>query len=77
MFSAEDARALSESRPNEVLSGFFAPIVEVRQPPGKGRGIFAAENIPRGFTYIWSGAMLRGGKFEDGCRFQKVPSLYS
>jgi hypothetical protein len=57
--------------PREV-DGFFAPI-EVRQSPGKGRGVFAAEDIPRGH-HIWSGTVQRA-KFDSGLDFMKFLDL--
>jgi hypothetical protein len=53
--------------PNEV-DGFFAPI-EVQQSPGKGRGLFAAEDIPRG-QHIWSGA-IQMATFDSGLDYKK------
>jgi hypothetical protein len=53
--------------PNEV-DGFFAP-VEVQQIPGKDRGLFATEDIPRG-QHIWSGAIQRA-RFESGIDYKK------
>jgi hypothetical protein len=53
--------------PNEV-DGFFTP-VEVQQSPGKGRGVFATEDIPRG-QHIWSGAIQRA-QFESGVDYKK------
>jgi hypothetical protein len=38
--------------------------IEVQQSPGKGRGIFATEDVPRG-QGIWSGAMQRA-QFDTG-----------
>jgi hypothetical protein len=53
--------------PNQV-DGFLVPI-EVRQSPGKGRGVFAAEDIPRG-QHVHSGAGQQA-QFENGPDFKK------
>ena len=63
----------SIGEPSEV-DGFFAP-VEARQSPGKGRGLFATEDIPRG-QHIWSGS-IQGAKFDNGLDFMKFLDLIS
>uniref|UniRef100_A0A7S3V5V9 Uncharacterized protein n=1 Tax=Chaetoceros debilis TaxID=122233 RepID=A0A7S3V5V9_9STRA len=43
----------ANNHPSKVLSdGFFVP-VEAKKAPGKGRGIFATEDIEKG-TLIWN-----------------------
>jgi hypothetical protein len=57
----------SIGEPSEV-DGFFAPI-EARQSPGRGRGLFATEDIPRG-QHLWSGN-IQGATFDSGRDYKK------
>jgi hypothetical protein len=63
----------SIGEPNQV-DGFFAPI-EVRQSPGRGRGVFAAEDIPRG-QHIHRKS-IQMAQFDNGIDFKKFLDSFS